>query len=128
MSRYIKILKKLHDATENGSVRWQATADENAYRVGFGRGIIRIWRQMDDESDWRYTATLIDGEGHEVESASVWQSVVAHGRHPPSNELAFLPLMFEGARRSALNIDALLDEIEEGIDLGVTRAIPDDQD
>lgn len=118
--RFLDSLRRLLERTDAGGVRWEKTADEQTFRIGLGEGVIRINRSRDHEGDYLYTASLLNAELQEVESASVWN--VTTSRSP---DTAFLPDLFESARRSALNVSALLDSIDRAIEAGAVSPIVD---
>jgi hypothetical protein len=116
-NRFIDILKKLYRKTSAGVLKWQTTADEDAFRIGLGNGIIRI-NQLSTAEDEYWRVRLFDAQGREVESVVTSLATLAP-------DLSFLPELFQLARRSALDIDSLLTSIDKDIEAGKSMEIDD---
>ena len=52
------LLRVLTAATDRNGLRWNQTADEDAFRTEFGVGMVRISKSS--EEVFRYTLSLID--------------------------------------------------------------------
>lgn len=115
-SRFKQTLLQLLHKTSAGVLKWQETADDHAFRIGLGDGIIRIERRFSyGGQNEDYIVRLFGITGREVESAS----------SENEEDFDFLPGLFESARRSALDIDGLLDTIEKDIEAGKSIRIQD---
>jgi hypothetical protein len=101
--KFIKLLKELKSATENGKVSWSETMDENEFRVVLGPGMVRIGRHEaldeEDQSYLHYSAKLLNRDANIVEELR------------GMDEQGLIADLFELARRSARGSERLLDDM-----------------
>lgn len=98
-----ELLRWLNAATDKSQIRWDKTADPDAFRAELGNGMVRLFRDSDTS---RVQLTLIDNEGVFLDEFKSTGSV---------QDRAFEDL-FKKARNQALNIDhklqGLFDELK----------------
>ena len=80
------LLVELIQKTNNGSLRWEATAAEGVYQVSFPRFTVQISERGND-----FVLTILNSEGTLLEEAA--------------------DQLYVNARRQALGVDAALDEL-----------------
>lgn len=113
--------RKLHDlvrrllfASEQGSVDWQTTDREHAFRTSVGKTPIVVASQ-DDDGAFPWTLQIMDTQGDVVDSLTSQTTTVrdATGRltKRASEWNGDLRNLYEMARRKALNIDVVVDEL-----------------
>ena len=93
----------LKQATEGGRLRWETTPDENTFRVLLGSGFMRLSKSFGTAHpmETSYTLTILDHNGLLVDEYT-----------PEEGEDYFqLADLFGIARRSALNLEAVLDQM-----------------
>lgn len=105
INKFHKLLRMLTQATIQGKLPWEDTADDDEFRAILGPGMIRVGRRRayddDGDSSIYFAVTLLNRQAREAQEFEV--------RGSPEIELA--AELFELARRSALKGDALLDEL-----------------
>ncbi len=75
--------------------------------MNIGKGLmLRVSRRRDDDNDVFVWVQLINAEGRELENIGCWRSTASRA------SLDFLVEMFDSARRSALRVDTVLDELD----------------
>src|SRR6267143_2577865 len=95
-AQFENLLSQLLQATKEKKVQWSETADEKSFRIGLGKGIVRI--TTDDDA---VSAVLINDAGKIADSMDQYRrSGFAEG--PDLHEL------FDLARASALDVDGLV--------------------
>lgn len=100
--KFIALLKVLNNATKEGKVNWQETADEDAFRVLLGSGMVRIESGFGEDTGHQYRAFLLNQKGRTIDE--LW---VGEGR----DEYGLLDGLYSLARASALNIDMVVDSM-----------------
>lgn len=100
------LLALLKNGTESRRLQWQTTPDENTFRVSLGTGLIRLSRN-DSETltplPVRFTLSIFDHRGQLIDDYSP----------EAEDEKDSLSELFGMARRSALNLDKILDNMLE---------------
>ncbi|SRR6266404_1596804 len=112
--RFRELLSGLEEATRDKKVRWSETAKETAFRIAFGKGLVRIESHEGDEGEW-FVAYLQDRSGRTVDEAY-------------HREYQSLDALYRLARASALHIDDVLDSMLADLKEGKTAELPDDKD
>lgn len=103
-NKFLKLLSDLREATAQGRVQWQDTADEDMFRAGIGNGMVRVGesKEFDPEEvlppSTVYTAWLLDRKGQVADELKAY-----HGE-----EYVTLSDLYRMARRLARNADDLL--------------------
>ncbi|SRR6266404_8023910 len=116
--RLIKLLGELLETTRLGVVGWQETAEENAFRIGLGDGMIRIQSRTNGDDDERnYEAYLMNKQGRVVDEVTAWRN---------SSNYMILRELYEEARSSALNMDGVVKSMLSDLREGRTRELPPD--
>ena len=111
-----KLLSELLDATSHGAVGWEETAEEDAFRIGLGDGMIRIQSRTNPDNDERqYEAYLMNKQGRVVDEISSWGS-----------NYKLLRELYEAARSSALNMELVVRSMLSDLREGRTRELPPD--
>jgi hypothetical protein len=87
------LVRVLSAATDNNSLHWTKTADENAFRAEFGVGMVRISRVPD--ATLIYVLTLLDNDG----------SLLEEYRPTGEGDLNEMQHLYQRARHQALNLD-----------------------
>jgi hypothetical protein len=103
--KFAKLVNELSQATKEGKLAWEDTADEEEFRAVLKPGMVRVGRRAPyfEEGDRMtyYVVTLLNREGR------VAEEFVA--REPTVSERS--AELFELARRSALKGNDLLDNL-----------------
>jgi hypothetical protein len=116
--RLVKLLGELLQTTRLGVVGWQETAEENAFRIGLGDGMIRIQSRTNGDDDERnYDAYLMNKQGRVVDEVTAWRN---------SPNYVMLRELYEEARSSALNMDDVVKSMLSDLREGRTRELPPD--
>ena len=105
--KFMQLLASVKDATEQGRLKWAETIDEETFRVVLKGAIIRLSRVFVDDVDggsFYVVARLADHDGHTLD---VWTVTDLPAEQSPE----FLDSLFDLARRSAKNVDDLLDHL-----------------
>lgn len=98
------LLALLKNGTEARRLHWQTTPDANTFRVSLGTGLVRLWKNesyLATTPGGYYTLTILDHSGQLVDEYTP----------EGEQERASLAELFGMARRSALNLDNILDEM-----------------
>ena len=116
-----KLLRKTLDKT----VRWHETADEKAFRIALGDGLIRIeqdsiYDRDIEENRVYYAAYLQNRKGRTLDQIGPLYNV------DDTREL--LSELFEAARISALGVDDILESMVADVELGQTQPPPTPED
>ena len=92
---------ELIQKTNNGSLRWEATAAEGVYQVSFPRFTVQISERGND-----FVLTILNSEGTLLEEAAdpEFQGKI-------ENPFSRMQQLYVNARRQALGVDAALDEL-----------------
>src|SRR5712664_102730 len=107
-AQFENLLTQLLQATKEKKVQWSETADEKSFRVGLGKGIVRI--TVDDDLA---TAVLINDAGKIADSLDQY-----HGRTPIFEGRPNLHELFDLARASALDVEGLVGGMLENLSQG----------
>lgn len=113
--------QKLHDlvrrlafSTERGSTEWESTDRDFAFRATLGDTSIIVASQ-DDDGTAPWTLQIIDSSGDVVDSLTTWSRAVrnADGRTVRQGAAWNTDLhnLYEMARRNALNIEAIVNDL-----------------
>jgi hypothetical protein len=100
--KFIRLLEELSQATGEGKVRWHETAAENVFRVVLGDGMVRI-ESFGEGMDQEYRAFLLNQKGWIMDELSV--------RMDDEDLFTLLDNLYTHARRSALNVDKLVESM-----------------
>ena len=115
------LLEKLLEKTCGRELQWHETADESAFRIALGNGLVRIEFDSDYENDTYYAAYLQNKQGRTLD-----QIGPLYSQHTLRD---FLSEIFVAARISALGVDELLEGMEEDLKSGKTQPLPpEDED
>jgi hypothetical protein len=108
-------LHTLGDATKKGTIKWGSAVQQDTFRIALGEGLVRI-EQMYDPEDQSigYGVFLLDRQGNTVENLFGWGGP----------ELNWLQDLYIAARRSAFDIDKLIDSMVKDLKEGKTRPLP----
>lgn len=125
--KFIDLLGILLEGTKAGRIRWHETVDENAFRVVFGAGLVRIEereeykRLVPDEGPESlvitYVALLRNKQGRTLDE--LWSG------HPEVPE-GFLRELYTTARASALSTEDTLESMIKDAEVGKTVEPPAD--
>ena len=101
--KFLKLMDELRQATIEGKITWEETADESQFRALLKPGMVRIGRQVlyseDGDITTTYSITLLNREGRVVEEFMT-----------PEPYLEQMGGLFELARRTAMKGEQLLDD------------------
>ena len=106
--RFMKLLESLKTATIAKTIKWEETADESAFRVGLGPGVVRIDTHRDSDNDEVYRAVLLDEHARTLDDAVSYQQ----SSDQTVNDLFVL------ARTSALRVDEVIDQMMDSLTSG----------
>ena len=117
----VKLVRKTLDKT----VRWYETADEKAFRIALGGGLIRVeqgstYNRDDGVDEEYYAAYLQNRKGRTLDQIGPLYQVDS------TREL--LSKLFEAARISALGVDDVLESMVADVELGQTQPLPPQED
>ncbi len=118
--KFSVLLEKLLSKTREKDIRWHETANESAFRIALGDGLIRIEHSADFENDEYYAAYLQNRKGRTLDQIGPLYAVDA------TREL--LSELFEAARISALGVDDILESMVADVELGQTQPLPPQED
>lgn len=99
-TKFLELIQDLREATANGKVIWEDTADESMFRTVLGHGMIRIGKG--DESESAYTVWLLRPDGTIADEIEV-----AVG----TPEFEIMTDLYDMARRSVRGADDLLESM-----------------
>ena len=117
--KFSTLLRKLLSKTREKDINWHETADENAFRIALGDGLIRVEYYTDADGDTFYAAYLQNRKGRTLDQLGpLYQG-------SPTKELLFE--LYEVARISALGVDDLLESMAEDVELGKTKPLPSEE-
>lgn len=100
------LLDLLKNGTETRRLQWQTTPDGNTFRVALAHGMVRLSRNESESPEplqMNYTLTILDRSGQLIDD------YIPGGEE----EKAAFAQLFGMARRSALNLDDILDDMLE---------------
>ncbi len=118
--KFSMLLDKLLSKTREKDIRWHETANDSAFRIALGDGLIRIEYEVDSDGDMYYAAYLQNRKGRTLDQIGPLY------RGDSTNEL--LPELFEAARISALGVDEILESMAKDAELGKTQPLPSEED
>lgn len=99
--RLVELVKRLNLATSKGDLEWQETDDTTAFMCIFDGPSVQI-KSTDRDGSYPYILLILNEEGNVVES-------LRSGSDPwDDSEMGEL---YERARRSATNVDDIIDSI-----------------
>jgi hypothetical protein len=118
--RLIDIAELLLNQTTAGAIQWRTTDEDRTFLYSFSRGSITIRRFFDQTSEATgYALSVLNNHGTEVEELQQeWEQIpgpkggtqIVEADHNDT-----LRQLWATARRSALDIDELLDDLEREI-------------
>jgi hypothetical protein len=110
-SKVVELLRRLTLGTEEGRVRWEATARPDTFQATFPRYSVTI-RSDEDPESWRETFefAILNQEGSVMEKATPGSLSTED-----ATSLATLQTLFTAARRNAMGLNEALDEIMEDL-------------
>ena len=119
------LLQKLLRKTLDKTIRWHETADEEAFRIALGDGLIRIERGSAYDSDGEQrvycVAYLQDKKGRTLDQIGP----LYISQTGPAKLLSDL---FEASRISALGVDDILESMAADIESGQTQPLPQEDE
>ena len=114
------LLGTLLSKTRKKDFRWHETANESAFRIALGDGLIRVEQYTDPEGDTFYAAYLQNRKGRTLDQLGPLH------QDSPAKEL--LSELFGVARTSALGVDDILESMVEDAELGNTQPLPPEEE
>ena len=113
------LIERLTRATERGVVAWQLQSETSfSYSTGSSSVIIA---SLDHDGQYPFVLRVLDNSGTELESELSHRGSLNYQERPLATEIERL---YELARRSALNVDPVLDDLLNSVD----RALGHDED
>ena len=113
--KFSRLLEKLLSKTREKDIRWYETANESAFRIALGDGLIRIEHDS-DVADEYYAAYLQNRKGRTLDQIGPLSQ--------PSSTRSLLSQLFAAARISALGVDDILESMVADVELGQTQPLP----
>jgi hypothetical protein len=102
--------------TEAGAIEWRTTDDEEAFLYSGSKGSVLSRRYLDRQEDsWYYTLSVLNSRGTEVDKLEEDWTRDAANKPLHQEHNTMLEALWNAARRSALKIDEVLDELMEEI-------------
>jgi hypothetical protein len=103
------LLQRIYDKTVKGELRWEPTANGNAFTVAFARFSLSLERVSETDDLMGYILLRISNDrGQTIEEFTEGQAAQIGFAH--MNEL------FDRARRIAMDLDEALDELLSELD------------
>lgn len=119
-SRMIDLAKRSLKQTLEGKIKWTATDREDEYIYAGSNTSLSVENSNSPDDPYYYRFCLLNSRGNIVEQLSdEWPS--------PDHDVPWADLVQElyvSARRSALNIDALIDSAISDVDRGYESSDP----
>ncbi len=115
MANIAEIAKLVLERTKEGRLAWEGTADENSYLATLGNQSVRISRGSLAGDEYHFFSVL-NKDGREIETLSTTPDdaysnwILEHVYATPIDKNT-LPIIFQLARRRALEVDKELDEL-----------------
>ncbi len=114
MANIAEIAKLVLERTKEGRLAWEGTADENSYLATLGNQSVRISRSSLAED--LYYFSVLNKDGREIETLSTtpnneWMNFLLEHVYATPLDKNTLPIIFQLARRRALDVDKELDEL-----------------
>lgn len=113
--KFITLLTKLLEVSQAGRVKWEETPAEYTYRILLDhRAFVHVSRQLTDFSEnFLYEATVVNTDGKPVEGISVADTSADTSG---TSEIGLLRDLFDVARRSAMDVDGMLDGLIQTVE------------
>jgi hypothetical protein len=112
-----KLIERLLGLTDEGRIDWKETASEDAFQATVAQYVVTIGRARNSNNwgAWDYEIRVADRKGTLIDEAadSDFDNDVKIGVHPPYKALT---LLYDGARRSARNVDKALTDLLASLD------------
>jgi hypothetical protein len=99
--KFLELLERVQRSTLKGSLRWEPALSKEAYSADLGKAVLTLGYSI-GYGPRTYYAMLEDQSGTPLER--LWES-------EEDSHFEFLGDLYELARRKALNVDALLDDL-----------------
>jgi hypothetical protein len=123
--KFLQLLNILLEETHTGKIKWNETVDDDAFRVVFGSGLVRIESQLSPENETPFfVVSLLNRQGRTIETLAVGPNEVTYPAPPVS--YSFLSDLYTAARASARAADEVLDNILKEARAGKTIDPPKD--
>jgi hypothetical protein len=114
--KFIRLLTSLLEKTQEDKIRWNETASEQAFRVAFEPGLVRISVEYDEYAEREnYFAFLQDRQGRTVDELASYDDTAPQG---------LLRNLYIAARSSALRADDILERMLRDTERGATVEPP----
>jgi len=107
-SKINSVIAKIAALTGKDALLWKEGPGENAFSVALTHGYVMLSREREGFTHDAYTVTILDNDGRELEVSRFSSSA--------GNAFKDVAGLYEAARRSALAIDANLDDILRDLD------------
>jgi hypothetical protein len=116
-NRMVSLATSLLDRTRAGSIAWTATDDERRFLFSGTNTSVSITSFVDEDDDNITSLSLLNSRGTIVESLdSDFEPRAPGSGYPPKSWNKVLDDLYHAARRSALNVDAMLDDLFAELD------------
>lgn len=115
--KVLKLVISIRAMSKARKVTWQTTTDDHRFIAPLPRGAVAIReRRSRNSSDPDYGFEVIDSEGEVVDS--IWDTDVSGAvtNDPPENLFVIMEELYKLARRAALNVDDVVDDLLGDID------------
>jgi len=122
--KLLELANRLLEKTRAGTQRWEASASDQAFLTSFPKYSVKIGRVLDDDGEnWVTVIWIYNEVGNEIEAAR--EDVLSERLGSPLSETFprhserlqapsvsdVLKELYDEARRSALNVEGVLDEL-----------------
>ncbi len=125
--KFFKLLNVLLEGTRAGKIKWHETVDDDAFRVVFGAGLVRIESRLDPVTESAlFVVSLLNRQGRAIDTitAATGPNVIYDPKFPVS--YSFLSDLYTAARASARASDDVLDSMLRDAEAGKTIDPPKD--
>jgi hypothetical protein len=114
--RLLELANRLVQSTESGQIEWKGDQDSGFY-VSTAAGAINI-QSKDRDGQQPYRLVIYDSAGTEVDSLETYTYQIDVDEWEPAAWNDSLETLYETARRNALNIDKVINDIVRDLGLG----------
>ncbi|MEV4185235.1 hypothetical protein AB0J28_27820 [Streptosporangium canum] len=108
----MELIQLLTKRTEQGRITWKTTDKEDAYIFSASNSSVVVSGKYDEEDDFHVNIRLLNQQGTEADAIySTWHGRDATGEYIAGPHNQALEAIYEAARRSALRIDDIIDDM-----------------
>lgn len=117
--RFLETVEQLASRTQSGNIKWKKTDSEDTFLFSGSKSSVIVTKWNDRDGDPMVRVSILNSTGDEIgrlESEYLHNPWNETTRYTDGENNALLEALWESARRTALNIDEVLDSLLD--DLG----------